>query len=314
LTDVERARAAAFCPGHVTGLFEIRDADPDPLKRGSRGAGFSLAQGAVTYVEVAPAESLRVDVTIDKVPDEAPVTREAVTWLLRQAVRDARVPLNKAAPQGSRARIHVRVATELQLPVSQGFGMSAAGALSATLALAKCLRMGRSEALRAAHVGDVLQRGGLGDVVGANVGGFEIRAAPGVPPWGATTSFVGYGEAVLCVVGDGIPTKAVLSDPDRRAAVNAAGAREVAALLKTPTLDEFLAASLRFARASGLLDERMERAIQAASPHGSASMCMLGRSLFAFGNVPRLEAALRPFGETRVVPVAETGARLVDVR
>jgi pantoate kinase len=147
--SVQPARAAAFCPGHVTGLFEIHDVDPDPLRRGSRGAGFSLSQGVLTYVEVEPADSLAIDIMVDKEPAEAPVTREALTNLLREAVRDGRVPLNKDAPKGSKARIRVRAWSDLHLPVSQGFGMSAAGALSGTLALARCLRLGRSEALRA---------------------------------------------------------------------------------------------------------------------------------------------------------------------
>ena len=311
--SVQPARAAAFCPGHVTGLFSIHDGDPDPLRRGSRGAGFSLSQGVLTYVEVEPAESLSIDVLVDKAPAEAPVTREALTLLLREAVRDAKVPLNKDATKGSKARIAVRAWSDVHLPVSQGFGMSAAGALSATLALARCLRMGRSEALRAAHAADVTKRGGLGDVVGASVGGFEIRTAPGVPPFGATTSFMGYGDAVLCVVGGELETKVVLTDPAKRASINAAGEKRLAELLKAPTQETFLLKSQEFARESGLLAPALERAIVAAKPYGHASMSMLGNSLFAFGNVPKLVDALEPHGEVRVVPVSDAGARLVEI-
>lgn len=314
-TVVAPARAAAFSPGHVTGLFEIHDQSPEVERRGSRGAGFSLAMGALSYVEMAPAESLRIDVFLDKEESEAPVTREAVTFLLREAVREGRIPLNKDAPKGQRARIHVRVSTDLQLPVSQGFGMSAAGALSASLALARCLRLGRSDALRAAHHADVMTRSGLGDVIGASVGGFEIRTAPGLPPYGSTRAFVGYGDAVLCVVGGKLETRKVLSDPGARQGVNEAGARCLADLLKEPTLDNFLLQSQRFAKESGLLTAELERAIHAAGPHGRASMSMLGNSLFAFGKRPdRLKEALSPFGETMVVPVSEAGARLVDVQ
>lgn len=313
MSSVERASAAAFCPGHVTGLFEIHDADPDPQRRGSRGAGFALSQGAITYVEIEPAESLEIEIAIDKEIVEAPVSREAITLLLREAVRDARVPLNKDAAKGSKARIRVRAWTDLHLPVSQGFGMSAAGALSATLALAKCLRMGRSEALKAAHVADVTQRGGLGDVVAANAGGFEIRTAPGVPPYGSTRNFMGYGEAVLCVIGGPLSTKSVLSDPTRRAAINAAGGRRLDEFLKAPTMDNFLSHSQGFARDAGLLTPALEDAIHAAKPYGTASMSMLGHSLFAFGNAQKLAEVLARFGETMIVPVDAAGARSVDV-
>jgi len=311
--SVERAQHAAFSPGHVTGLFEIHDDAQDVERRGSRGAGFSLARGAVSLVRVEPAESMQIAIRLDGREEEAPVSRDAVVRLLKQAVRDGRVPLNKDAPQGSRARIRVEVETTLQLPVSQGFGMSAAGALSASLALAKCLRLGRSEALRAAHGADVLLRGGLGDVIGASVGGFEIRTAPGLPPYGATTRFVGHGDCVLCVVGGALETRAVLSDPARRAAVNAAGREALAALLKSPTMDAFLAQSQAFAGASGLVTPTIQRALDAASPHGRASMSMLGNSVFAFGQVRALEKALSPFGETHVVPVDEGGARMVQL-
>lgn len=313
MTQVKSARAAAFCPGHVTGFFSIHDEDPDPLRRGSKGAGFSLAHGAVTYVEIAPADSMQIQVSLDKEEQDAPVSREAITSILREAVRDARIPLNRDAPKGQRAKVRVRAWTDLHLPVSQGFGMSAAGALSASLALAKCLGMGRSEALRAAHAADVTQRGGLGDVIGASMGGFEMRTAPGLPPYGSIVNFVGYGEAVLCVMGGGLSTKSVLADAAKRAAINAAGAKRVAELQKAPSMDAFLAHSQEFARDAGLLTDTMERAIHAAKPHGKASMSMLGNSLFAFGNTPKLADALAPFGEVRVVPVSETGARLVEI-
>jgi pantoate kinase len=314
MSGVAPASAAAFAPGHVTGLFEIHDEAPELARRGSRGAGFCLASGALSYVEVAPADSLEVRIALDKEEQDAPVTRDAVIRVLKQAVRDAKIPLNKDAPQGSRARIRVHVHTDLHLPVSQGFGMSAAGALSAAMALARCLRMGRSEAVLAAHEADVAQKGGLGDVAGATHGGFEIRLAPGLPPYGSVTSFVGYGDAVLCVLDGPLETKRVLSDPAMRRAINEAGKNGLAALLKGPTLDAFLEESRRFALDTGLATPRIRDAIDACRPYGQASMSMLGNSVFAFGNVPRLVDALSPFGETRVVPVSEAGARLVEVQ
>jgi pantoate kinase len=105
----------------------------------------------------------------------------------------------------------------------------------------------------------------------------------------------------------------VLSDPAKRAAVNAAGREALAALLKAPTMDAFLEQSQTFARASGLLTPALQRAIAAASPHGRASMSMLGNSVFAFGNVRALEKALAPHGETLVVPIDEAGARIVQL-
>ncbi len=311
---VEPARGAAFAPGHITGIFEIHDTEAELAKRGSRGAGFSVSEGALTYVEIEPADKMEIEIRVDNELSDAPVTRDAVIRFLKLAVRDARVPLNADAPKGSRAQIRVHVHTQLGLPVSQGFGMSAAGALSATIALAKCLRMGRSDAVLCAHEADVAQRGGLGDVMGASVGGFEIRLSPGVPPHGHTTSFLGFGQAVLCVIGGPLETRAVLSDPARRETVNKAGAAGMKRLLEEPSMDNFLDVSSKFARDSGLLTDRLADAIDACRPHGKASMSMLGNSVFAFGNVPRLVEALEPFGKVYVMPIDDGGARRAEIQ
>ena len=44
-------RGRAFCPGHVTAFFEICDHE-EPVKRGSRGAGFCISKGVQTETTV----------------------------------------------------------------------------------------------------------------------------------------------------------------------------------------------------------------------------------------------------------------------
>ena len=44
----------AFCPGHVTAFFEVVE-DPDPRRKGSRGAGLSLSLGVKTMARVRDA-------------------------------------------------------------------------------------------------------------------------------------------------------------------------------------------------------------------------------------------------------------------
>lgn len=309
----ERATAAAFAPGHVTGFFEIHDQDPDPAKKGSRGAGFSVALGARAYVEVEPAEAQEVRVQLNRAPDPAPVTARAVALVLQEAAAQGRLGYDRAAPKGERAKARVVVHAELDLPVGAGFGMSAAGALSTAFATARALGLGRSDAARAAHVAEVEQRTGLGDVVGALHGGFEIRRRPGLPPWGDLRSFVGYEEVVLAVVEGPLETRAVLRDRAARARINTAGRRAVDAMLDAPTLEAFVALGGRFAEESGLLTDRLRDAIEAARPYGHAGMVMLGNSVYAFGRTGEIEDALREFGETYVCRIDVAGARFLEV-
>lgn len=285
-------RARAFCPGHVTGFFEIRRSK-DLLSTGSRGAGLCLSLGATSEVtlEDAPRRSIRV--TLDGGRSDAPVTRDAVSRVLR----------------GRRAS--VTVTTAHGLPVGQGFGMSAAGALSATIALASLLGEGRRRAFEAAHEAEIVQGGGLGDISAIYKGGITIRERPGLPPAGKVRRIDGAPEVVLCVVGRPIRTKSVLSDPAKARAINLTGGRTVDELLERPSIGRLMELSAAFAVESGLATRKISRAVRAVSAHGAASMSMLGNSVFAIGDADALEGVLAGFGKTYRCKVDTEGPRLI---
>lgn len=306
-------RGAAFAPAHITGFFEIHDTHKDPARRGSRGAGLNLEMGATTYVEVQPAEKQGITVFINRERSDAPVSHAAVARVLQEAAAEGRIRYDRNAPKGERALAEVTVHTTLELPVSQGFGMSAAGALSAALATARALRLGRSTAVTAAHIADVEARGGLGDVVAAATGGFEVRVSPGLPPYGEVRRLIGHGEVVACVLGDPLETRAILRDRDRRQRINDHGGRSVDALLTHPNLDNFLTLSQRFADDTGLAAPAMQDALEDARDHGLASMIMLGNSVFAMGEPDGLERVLGNHGTVYRSSIDERGARFLDV-
>lgn len=307
-------RAAAACPGHVTGFFAIHDQEQEVAKRGSRGAGLCVDAGAITIVEFAPAEKQTVEVFLDKTPDPAPVTRAAVARVLQEAVLEGKVGLDRDAERGERAKAHVRVFTDLAIPVGQGFGASGAGALSAALATARAVGVGRTTALLAAHEAEVKHRTGLGDVVAQAHGGFEVRAKPGLPPWGAVKSFLGYGDVVLAWSGDGLSTKSVLTDRAKRAAIDKVGDALVDRLLAAPSVELFMDLSREFAEATGLLTPEVREMVETARrAGGNASMSMLGSSVFSLGNVEAVAEALEPYGEVLRCRVDERPARLLEI-
>ncbi len=291
--------AKAFCPGHITGFFEICDSDPDPLKRGSRGAGFSTTLGAVSSAAVEPRERQKITVVVHGLDDYA--GGDVSISAIRHLIGDA--------------RLKVEVETDLQLPVRQGFGMSGAGALSAALAAAAAspaeFGFTRDDAVRAAHVAEVESRTGLGDVAGQSVGGFECRLEPGLPPHGKIVAEPLDSPVVVCVLGGALETKTVLSDPLQRERISAAGRKAIAGFASSANIKRFCDVSWSFARDARLDTPEIAKAMGEIHGSGCGSMAMLGHSVFAFGDVEMLEKTLAKYGRTFRCRVAPEGARIL---
>jgi len=272
-------RARAFSPGHVTGFFEICP-HRNLLAMGSRGAGLCLSLGANSKVTLQPSMRQHITVEIDGRKNDASVTKAAVRYMI------------------GHQKLRIDVSTETELPVGQGFGMSAAGALSSALALADLLGESRQMAFEAAHVAEITQGGGLGDVAALHRAGITIRKRAGLPPTGEVLRIGGAPEVVVAVVGRKMLTRNVLSDPKKRAAINKQGARRVTELLERPSLELLMSLSSSFAAESGLASRRVQMAIGAASRLGRASMAMLGNSVFAVGDASSVKEVLSEFGPT----------------
>jgi len=286
-------KTMAFAPGHISGFFEPVYSS-DPQRSGSRGSGINITLGACTEVSVKDSDQPIIDILINNTPSEASVTRYALSYLLNNR------PL------------HVVADTHLDLPVSQGFGMSAAGALSASLALARILSLSRDEAIKAAHIAEVYYRTGLGDVVASSFGGVEIRREPGLPPYGLIEHIPGQFDVVICVVGSELESKKILSDSVKLNDIAVHGRYCVKKLLESPSLKSLFSLSQIFTWKSGLADKAVIDAITASNRYGMASMCMLGNSVFAVGDTDNLCDTLSQFGNVWVCNVDTTGARIIN--
>ncbi|MEM2976463.1 MAG: GHMP kinase [Thermoplasmata archaeon] len=292
-------RGAAFCPGHITGFFRICDRKCDPLAAGSLGAGVNLVLGATTRVEAREARAQTVRVFINNRRCRARTTERAIRYIIGEG------------------ELAVDVRTTLQLPVSQGLGMSAAGALSASLALYSALGLPHTlvAASEAAHRAEIEEGTGLGDVAAQTRGGWEIRLRPGLPPRGFVDRLLAKErEVVLCVTGPPLRTKEVLRDPTRRRAVNRAGSRCFTEFLKKPSLESFFELSLNFVHRTGLVSRaslELARAVSAKGV-GLASVSMIGNSVFAVGDTDALVEMMRGRGDVFISGVDLAGARLVE--
>jgi pantoate kinase len=277
----------AWVPSHITGFFAAKRQD-DPQRSGSIGCGLALALGATTTIETSPKTDPKTEIVLNGQVSEAPVSRYVVDRL---------------------ARSPVRVKTVLDMPFGAGFGSSGAGALGCAYALNAHFDLGltANQAAAVAHVAEVTNRTGLGDVIGQNTGGLVIRLKPGAPGIGQVDRIPVPPLKVDYVVRGPISTKEVLSDQAMMKAVNTAGEAALKDLLKRPTLRDFMLLSRRFTVQAGLASDWALDAIEAVEAAGGmASMIMLGDGVFAFGGHPVLEC----FGEVHSTAISQRGANL----
>lgn len=291
----EAWRVDAWAPGHVTGFFTIEDDAEQPERIGSTGAGFSVEAGVTSRVTLRRRGFPGVDLTFNGEPYEAETTRAAIQYLV------GREPWNVTVQQTS------------ELPVGHGFGASAAGALSATTAVAAALDKEEADAVWAAHAAEVVERTGLGDVIGAHTGGFEIRERPGLPPHGRIRRFASddAGRRVtLLVLDDEVATRGILQDATRRATVTDAGRAALARLVDAPDVPTFCRASDRFARDAGLRSQRVAACLDRVPAATLAGQCMLGASVFLFDPPDETFDGLGEIKRTLHTGVSERGAHV----
>ena len=284
----------AFCPGHVTAFFEVVD-DPDPRKKGSRGAGLCLSLGVRTVARVREDSRPSLDVIVNGKRQKADVTESVARKILRDRGYEA------------------KILSESPLPVSQGFGVSAAAALSTAMALDDALGLGmpRDELIAIAHETEVECGTGLGDVVPASLGGMDLRLEPGAPAHADVRKIPVEADLLLAVLGPEIPTRSVLRDSTKIAAINRAGASCVDAFSNGPSLDRLFELGARFAEETGLASKVVLEVIRASRMFGRATMAMLGNSVFATGNREQLATLYLKFGTLQRCEVDNEGVRVL---
>ncbi len=288
------SQGEAFCPGHVTAFFEVCD-DADPRKKGSRGAGLSLSLGVRTVARVRDAPKASLEILVNGRKTKAEVTEAAARKVL-----------------GGRS-CEVKILSESPLPVSQGFGVSSAAALSTTLALDDALGSGikRDELVALAHTAEVECGTGLGDVVPASLGGMDLRQEPGAPGHADVRKYEVRRNLLLAVIGPEMRTKSVLRDPAKVAAINRYGGACIEEFARSPTLGHLFDLGNRFAEDTGLASKTVLEVVRASRMFGRAAMAMLGNSIFAEGGREELATLYLKFGTLMRCEVDNEGARVL---
>ena len=283
--------AKAYAPAHITGFFAICE-HPDPLYKGSIGCGLVLEAGCVTEVADAHGQGSGARIRINGEPDEAQTTRYVLDRLAEAA--------------------EISVTTDFEMPVGCGFGASAAGALSTALALNELLKLTMTvhEVAQVAHCAEVVNGTGLGDVIAETCGGAVIRTKPGPPGIGSIDRLPHRNEQVSYVVLGAKPTRSILAEggESTRRRITEVGKAALKALLRKPTLENFMHLSRDFALRIELISDACKDALEAVQAEGQvASVAMLGETIFVIGE----SEALQEFGTVQASSISNCGASVL---
>lgn len=183
----------------------------------------------------------------------------------------------------------VAIRIESALPLSSGFGLSGASALACAYALNALfdLNHGEEDLAMMAHVAEVENLTGLGDVCAQYHGGCLVKLTPG-QPLAARPMPIAEGEAIFYRYFGPIRTRDVLSDAEQAARINAAADSALTALgdlsvRERVEMNDCIRVCRQFANDSGLIrDDRVRGLIDdIESAGGEASMIMLGNAVFS---------------------------------
>ena len=227
-------KARAFSPAGISSFFQICDTEQDgrpitdPERVGARGGGFGLRKGVLTEVDATESKTKSTKVFINgRHAPEAHTTRTVADMLLEKT----------GQPYSVEIKHHV------EIPIGAGFGASAAGAMSAALALCKAVNLNLTyrEIGRIAHVAEVKCKTGLGTVSGIMFGGCVLVLEPGAPNHGAVDRILMSPDYHI-VAGVFQPrlTSEFLKSTKKRAVINKMGQKTLELILAEPSLENFL--------------------------------------------------------------------------
>ncbi len=253
--------------GHITGIFEIQDASDNPLEKGSRGAGFCIKKGVQTEAQFIDSDDPIIFFNdVQKRPKEAAVTTAVIEQLVELG--------------GTRS---IQISHTFEVPMSAGFGASASGALGTAFVLNELfqLELPRVKLFQIAHIAEVQNRSGLGDVIGLYQGGLELRIKAGAPGFGKTQSLKNDHSLQIATLHIGsIHTSSILSNSTYRGTINQAGHKFIETLIKDPSFTRFGELSEQFTKLVGLLSSKLQKKFVRITKPLLKGQIMLGEGIF----------------------------------
>ena len=260
--------ARAFAPGNISCVFKVIP-HADAARMHSLGMGFTVKEG----VEVTVSEQNETEVLFNGARINFPTVGAVVNRLIQNS-----------------GITGIKVDITSPLPLGCGFGLSGAAALATAYALNErlSLHMEREALAMIAHVAEVENRTGLGDVCSQYHGGCLVKLKEGSP---LTADRLPIAEQPIYYRYFGpIQTSEVLGNREQTLRINRAAdvaLNALQTLTHAKSSDELFnacfAVSKQFSVESGLLsDARVIDTIAGIEAEGGvASMIMLGNGVFS---------------------------------
>ena len=259
-------RGVAFCPAHITGFFKA-DLESESLEsKGSLGAGFSIQDGVTTTVQVRKSDKKDFQLKITGYRPDNTLVSEFVIKKFLDLIDE---------------NYFVDVHHDISVPVGYGLGCSAAVALSLSLALDQALgiQLSKIEIGQIAHNAEIVCKTGLGDVLAAFHGGFEIRTKSGAPGIGSVEKIDTEYNSVIMICFAPISTPEFLRD--KLSSINGLGGKMVHKLLASRDTNEFQDMSLEFAKYIKVVTPKMQQVIDELQENGiKCGVALFGETIF----------------------------------
>jgi len=310
------------CGGHITLLFSIWKEPHLARLQGSRGAGLNLAAGVEASVEYLSTNQPELEVVLSSgstldtpagPTNDGDIQIEVIgnTGLEKPHSKQIYIDLVKELRIARllKREDSYRINVKLELPTSQGFGMSAAGLVAVARAFRVLTEKGSEEQyLRLAHRIERMHGSGLGDVLGISAKGVELRLEPGAPGSGGKVVSFTTNQPLLLVwhPEESRHTSKYIDDVDWQRSISKAGERSVSRLrMKDWTFErwpDLMLESRNFANDSGLLGEKIRKKLLSRiqkeilrldlQARVNVRLCMLGVSAVVLPR--RLDSPLMP--------------------
>ena len=298
-------RGEAFCPAHVTGFFKAELEEKQIESLGSLGAGFSIQDGVTTSVHLRKKsfndqENFRLKV-VGYQPDNTQVSEHVINKFLKYVDENYFLDI-----------IH-----DIKVPVGYGLGCSSAVALSLAIALNQALKseLTSAEVGQIAHMAEISCKTGLGDVLAAYHGGFEVRTKSGAPGVGEIEK-IPMDLQVIMICFSPISTKNFLKE--KLSSINGLGGKMVNQLLKSKNHENFQDMSVEFADYVDVLTPKMNKVINDFHENGiKCGVALFGETIFTL--IPnslekKVMKILEKYQEATIIKskIDNFGARLVQ--
>lgn len=269
-------RLKVFVPAHITGFFEIVS-NTNPLFKGSRGAGIALDEGVITETTVKEGEG-NISISINGHEDSLNTISINAVNLIKE-----RYNLDLSCYD-----IHIN--HETRLPISAGFGTSAGFALGVSFTLPHLLGINISfdEAGEIAHLTEIHESSGLGDVISEMHGGCVIRLKEGSPV-NAKINKVLITEPIYVITKtlSSINTGDIIENPNHIKRINNSGNKLLNDILNNPCINNFIKLSRKFSEQTRLINPELHEILDIMDSESiGSSMAMLGNTAFALSKTP----------------------------